>query len=196
MTHYYSETQEGPVNLKKIKANFFGIDFDIHTASGIFSKDRVDRGTRILIENAVVKNGARILDLGCGYGVVGIVLAKEHPNSKFTMVDINRRAIAVSNKNIKTNKIKNAEAFFSDGFSEIKETFDTILLNPPQTAGKKVCFSLIENSRNFLNEGGTLQTVARHNKGGAEFEKYMNSVFGNAKTIAKSGGYRVYSSEK
>ena len=84
----------------------------------------------------------------------------------------------------------------SDGFENIKDKFDTILLNPPQTAGKQLCQKLIEDSKQHLNPKGCLQLVARHNKGGKELSKKMFEVFGNMKEIAKGSGYRTYLSQK
>ena len=119
-------------------------------------------------------------------------MAKVFPKAKIVMSDINERAIFLTQKNIRQNKIQNATAIQSDGFENIKETFDVILLNPPQTAGKEICFKLIRESKDHLNKNGTLQLVARHQKGGKSLSEYMKVVFGNVKEIAKNKGYRIY----
>jgi len=77
-------------------------------------------------------------------------------------------------------------------FDPVEGKFDVILLNPPQTAGRKLCFRMIEESRKYLKKGGSLQLVARHNKGGRVLSEKMEEVFGNLETIARKGGYRVY----
>ena len=113
---------------------------------------------------------------------------------KVTFSDINERAVKITRINLKLHKLK-AEVVQSDRFENIKEKYNTILLNPPQTAGKELCFRLIEDSKKHLNKNGTLQVVARHNKGGKELSKKMKEVFGNIIEIAKGSGYRIYASE-
>ena len=134
------------------------------------------------------------MDLGCGYGIIGLVLLKSNPTLKLTFSDINERAIQLTKKNLKLHNLK-AEAIQSDKFENIKEKYNTILLNPPQTAGKELCFKMIEESKEHLLDKGLLQIVARHNKGGKELSKKMKEVFGNVKETAKGSGYRIYVSE-
>ena len=204
--HYYTKTQTSQFRPKKIRisginAGFadLGSDcFELYTAGGVFSPKRLDTGTRLLINTAVIKKGWKVLDFGCGYGVVGIAIKKMNPSVDIVLADINSRAIKLANMNLKLHHI-NAQAVQSDIFSNRKldsMTFDTILLNPPQTAGKKICFRMIEESFTHLKKGGLLQLVARHQKGGKHLSKKMNEVFGNVHELAKGAGYRVYSSEK
>ncbi len=110
-------------------------------------------------------------------------------------VDINERAISLTKMNLKHHRLE-GKAYQSDRFSNVKETFHTILLNPPQTAGKEICFKLIEESKHYLKEKGYLQIVARHNKGGKVLSGKMKEVFGNMKEGAKKAGFRIYTSQK
>ena len=112
------------------------------------------------------------------------------------MSDVNERAVFLSKKNLKENNVDNAEAKQSDGFEKITDFFDVILLNPPQTAGKKLCHSLIEQSFHHLNKNGVLEIVARHQKGGKDLSKFMESLFGNMEEVVKGAGYRVYLGKK
>ncbi len=197
MEHYFSETQTSPLLLKKLKASARGIDFEVYSASGIFSKDRLDKGTKALLDLARVKKGYSVLDLGCGNGVAGICIALSCPETKVVMSDVNSRAVMIANKNIQLYKLKTrARAIQSDGFAKIKEKFDLILLNPPQTAGKELCFRLIEESSSHLNPGGVFQMVARHNKGGKTLMEKAGEVFGNCEILGRKGRFSVYSSEK
>ncbi len=196
MTHYYSEKQNSEVSLKKIHIGVKGLSFDIFTAQGVFSKDKLDKGTKTLIENCVIEKDWSVLDMGSGYGVVGISIKKLFPSVKVVMADINERAVMLCKKNIKLHKLKEVRAIKSDIYSEIEGDFNTVLVNPPQTAGKEICFSIIEGAKKHLFERGLLQLVARHRKGGVSLEKKMKEVFGNVDTIAKSGGYRVYVSKR
>jgi len=201
MPHYYSEKQDAAFELKTITVRLKGISFQLLTAPGIFSKDALDFGTRLLIENSSVQDGWDVLDLGCGNGVVGISLKKQHSTLNVVMSDVNERAVHVAKKNIILHHLtgKGIEAVQSDLFAHdsLKAgKFDTILLNPPYAAGKEVCFRMITESWEHLKPGGLLQLVARHNKGGVSLEKKMQEVFGNVKTTAKRGGFRVYVGRK
>jgi len=196
MEHYFSEHQKSPFRLQKIHFNLNGIDFEFNTAAGVFSYKRIDKGTELLIKKAIIKPNWSILDLGCGYGCIGIIIGKLFPDCNIIMIDINRRACKLAKMNITANEVNNVEIRQGDLFSAIHEKFNTILVNPPQTAGKKLCYKIIEKSYNYLEKGGLLQLVARHNTGGKELEKKMKEVFGNVRDIAKKGGYRVYLSKK
>lgn len=212
MEHYYSEHQKSSLGIKKIKQKIRGIDFEFYTSSGIFSKEKVDKGTLIFAENMQIAKNSDVIDIGCGIGVLGIAAAKLF-DSNVVMSDINKRAVMLAKKNVKLNNIK-AEIYQGNLYEKIKKNdFDVILSNPPQTAGKEICFKLIEQSKNylksyrseasgelknqrFLSNNGSLQLVARHNKGGKTLSKKMQEVFGNVKVIAKKAGYWVYLSEK
>jgi 16S rRNA G1207 methylase RsmC len=123
---------------------------------------------------------------------VGIAIAKAFPSSEIVMTDINSRAVALARMNKKIHKLDNVSVLQGDMFEKVNGKFDAILLNPPQTAGKELCFRMIESSRDFLKEGGALQVVARHNKGGKSLSEKMKDVFGNVEGIAIKSGYRIY----
>ncbi len=192
MPHYYSAKQTSELRLSKIKAVLRKREFEFYVGSGVFSKKKVDKGSQVLINNAIVEENDRVLDLGCGYGPVGVVIATVFPKTKIVMSDVNKRAVRLAKMNVKAHKLDNVEVIVSDKFKKIEGKFDTILVNPPQTAGKQLCFEMIEKSKEFLKKTGTLQLVARHNKGGKTLSLKMQEVFGNVKDIAKKSGYRVY----
>ncbi len=195
MTHYYSERQDSELRLHEIVVTFLGREFSLVSAGGIFSSKKVDKGTELLIQKSMLNDSWRVLDLGCGCGVVGIAVGIAFPGSEIVMSDINRRAVKVSRMNIERNGLSNAEVIHSDKFGKVNGEFDTILLNPPQSAGKQLCFDMIEGAKEHLKKGGLLQIVARHNKGGMALSEKMDEVFGNVRDIAKKGGFRVYVSE-
>ena len=195
MEHYYSEQQKSLLSIKKIKQKIKGIEFELCTASGVFSKDKIDTGTLILAENMIINRNSKVLDIGCGIGVLGIAAAKLF-NADAMMSDINKRAVMLAKKNVEVNNVK-ADVYQGNLYEKIKDNdFDVVLSNPPQTAGKELCFQLIEQSKNYLNDTGNLQLVARHNKGGKTLSNKMKEVFGNVKVIAKKSGYWVYVSVK
>jgi 16S rRNA (guanine1207-N2)-methyltransferase len=195
MPHYYSENQTSDLQLIEISISFKGVFFKMFSGSGVFSKKKLDKGTEILLKYMILKDNSEVLDLGCGIGVVGVYAAKINQTIHLTLSDVNRRATILARKNLDLNNLK-GRVKQSDGFQKIKEEFDTILLNPPQVAGKEVCFKLITESYHHLKKEGNLQIVARHNKGGKSYSEHMLKIFGNMKEIGKSAGYRVYLSQK
>ncbi len=198
-SHYYSEKQSGNFVKKEIKARLLGNDIVLKTGSGVFSKDRVDKGTLLLIDSCILNKGSdsEVLDLGAGIGVVGIAVAKKY-GCHVAMVEINKRACELSKENVLLNKLKDKVDVYHGSMLEPvhNKIFDAILLNPPQTAGRDICIKMIDQSYNRLRTGGTLQMVARHNKGGETLSRHMSDVFGNVREIAKKAGYRVYLSQK
>lgn len=197
MEHYFTNKPKSTPIRTKFKTRINGRDIIINSCSGIFSVKEIDFGTKLLIENAKIK-GKEVLDLGCGYGIIGIALKKTNPQINITMVDINERAINITKENCKSNNIEST-ILKSDLFShpELKNKFfDTIITNPPFSAGKKVCFQFIEESEKHLNKGGLFELVAPHNKGGESLKKKMLEIFGNAGELIKKAGFRVYISIK
>ncbi|MFH2027932.1 MAG: class I SAM-dependent methyltransferase [Nanoarchaeota archaeon] len=194
MQHYFSKKQDSEPNIKKIRSRLRHLEFEFYVASGVFSKSKVDKGSELLINSAIIEDGWKVLDLGCGYGPVGIAINKAYPTTGIKMADINERAVKLTRRNITLNKVE-AKVFQSDLFEKIEDKFNTIIVNPPQKAGKDTCFKLIEESKDHLLKDGLLQLVARHQKGGKPLEKKMKEVFGNVEAIAKKGGYRVYISK-
>jgi len=195
MPHYYSEIQTSKLIIYKIKSFLRGREVEVFSASGIFSSKKVDRATRLLINNAVMQNGWSVLDLGCGNGIIGIVIAILFPECTVTMSDVNKRALKIAKMNSDKYHLQNCNIINSNLYEKIDQTFDTILTNPPIVAGRAVCYEIIEKAKDHLKKKGLLQLVARHQKGGKQLEKKMKEVFGNVKCVVKKGGFRVYVSE-
>ncbi|MBS3108285.1 class I SAM-dependent methyltransferase [Candidatus Woesearchaeota archaeon] len=191
MEHYFSEKQNSKLDLKKINVKSKNLDFNVFSAKGVFSKNRLDKGTKLLIENAIVRG--KVLDLGCGIGIVGICIKKLNQKLDVTMSDVNERALEIAKMNSKNLDVKIVK---SDVFNNLDEEFDVILLNPPQAAGKETCFRMIRESFEHLKKNGFFELVARHNKGGKTYMNYMKEIFGNVKDIVKESGYRVYLAKK
>ena len=197
MTHYYDEKQTSSLNEQQIVVHINDDRVEFLTASGIFSKDHVDKATRTLIEAFVPQEGERtVLDLGCGWGVVAVMLKKTYPDLDITATDVNERAVAYTKKNGSKHGV-DLKILQSDVFSSLREEkFDVILTNPPYAAGREICFKFITESYHNLNPGGRLLLVARHQKGGKVLREKMEFVFGAVETLKKSGGFHVYCSKK
>ena len=200
MSHYYDKVQSSPLREEIVSVNVLGFSFDFFSASGLFSKKELDSATRLLIEKADLTNAKSVLDLGCGWGVVAVSLAVANKNSeiKFVASDVSDRAITYTKKNSRKFKA-HVEVIQSNIFENSyfeNKLFDVILTNPPYVAGRKVCLAFIEESFNHLNEGGSLQLVARHKKGGKFLGEYMKDLFGNLEFIGKQSGFRIYKSVK
>lgn len=196
--HYYSEEPETEFKLYKLKVeNIRGMNFGYYTAPSVFSYRELSRGALVLIENMIIEDGWDILDLGCGYGPIGIAAARLAPNGHVILTDINKRACDLAAMSLGLNEIENAEVRQGNLYEPVEdEEFNTVLNSPPLSAGKEICKKMIKGSKGHLKEEGIYQMVARHQKGGKSLSKYLKKVYGNLETIAKEGGFRVYVGEK
>jgi len=195
--HYFSERPTARGERRTITANLRGREITLLTEPGVFSRERVDRGTRLLIKHLHIEPTDRILDLGCGYGAVGIVAALLAPRAEVTLVDINARAVALARDNLRANSISNAHVLHGDGFAPLAgRAFDLIALNPPIRAGLSVVHALIEGARDHLAPAGRFYLVGRTQQGVVRLAEKMREVFGGVEEVAKGGGYRLYLSRR
>ncbi|HPU40874.1 MAG TPA: class I SAM-dependent methyltransferase [Acetivibrio clariflavus] len=195
MEHYYSQKPSVAHNENKIHFKVKDFQLEFITDAGVFSKKRVDFGSNLLI-NSVPQTSGKILDLGCGYGVIGISLSLLNPSSEVTMVDINERAVELANRNIELNNIKNAQAIQSDGFEKVSGNFDVIVSNPPIRAGKKVIYPLFEQGIDYLNANGSIYLVIQKKQGAKSALEKLESIYGNCEVIIKDAGYWILKSTK
>jgi 16S rRNA (guanine1207-N2)-methyltransferase len=187
--HYFSRKPVSELRLTPITVQMFDKAYNLDTASGVFAVGKFDRGTELMIKSIEPKG--RLLDLGCGYGAVGVILSSFFEET--VMVDVNERAVAVSKRNKKRNGCKHCIVRQSDGFSALKDqTFDVIATNPPTHAGKKLIFSWIEQVRAYLAPKGAFYLVCKTKLGARSYEAKIEEEFGNVETIKKGSGYRVF----
>ncbi|MDO4671152.1 MAG: class I SAM-dependent methyltransferase [Aerococcus sp.] len=170
------------------------------TDSGVFSRERLDFGSVVLIKAAAktpVPNMGPLLDLGCGYGPIGIVMAHQLPERTVEMVDVNGRALALARENAAANQVLNVNIHSSDGYSEVQATdYARILTNPPIRAGKQVVHRFITEARSHLAPGGDLLVVIQKKQGAPSARDKMQEVFGNVERIALEKGYWILRSVK
>ncbi|EQC76115.1 Ribosomal RNA small subunit methyltransferase [Streptococcus sp. HSISS2] len=159
---YYAETPDAAHDIHDLKVNLLGESFQFYTDAGVFSKKMIDFGSQVLLNSLDLEDGKTLLDVGCGYGPLGISLAKVQ-GVKVTMIDINSRAIDLAKQNAERNKV-DADIFQSNIYESVTGKFDYVISNPPIRAGKKVVHQVIEEAYDHLNQGGTLTIVIQKNK--------------------------------
>mgnify|MGYP004721301327 FL=1 len=189
--HYYTNNPDLAHDEHPVTFIALGNEITCTTDAGVFSRDGLDMGTRILLEALPALRG-RILDLGCGWGPVGVAVGKKYPDTEIVMSDVNRRAVDLARRNLAANGIKNAAAVCGDGLEAVTGAFDAILLNPPIRAGKAVIYRLFADSAKQLSENGALYIVIRKQQGAESAAKYLSTLFSRVDRIARDKGYWVF----
>lgn len=190
--HYFASSPKSEANFGLIRANLCGRHFEFITASSVFSKRKIDIGTKLLIESmSLPKNGA-ILDIGCGYGAVGISAATFNPNVQVCMTDVNMRAVSLTRKNIELNKVRNAQVRYGYLFEPVEgQLFDCVLSNPPVSAGMDTVKAFITGAPKVMRENATFQMVIRSKIGAKILPALFEETFGNCAVLARESGFRV-----
>ncbi|MBS4221043.1 class I SAM-dependent methyltransferase [Bacillus sp. FJAT-49711] len=191
--HYYTREPEVASDPKFWNVELRNHLFRFKTDQGVFSKGEVDFGSRLLIDTfEPPKISGPILDVGCGYGPIGLSIAKDLPDRVIHMVDVNQRAIGLAKENAEQNDIDNASIYESDRLENvIEEKFSTILTNPPIRAGKEVVHSIFEQSFHHLESDGELWVVIQKKQGAPSAKAKLEEIFGNAEVVAKKKGYYI-----
>lgn len=175
-----------------IRAVIQGRTFVFLTDAGVFARGKLDRGTELLAGALAVAPDAHVLDVGCGYGVLGIVAATLAPNGRVVMTDVNERAVDLAARNIRANAVPHAEVRAGAFYAPVTgEAFDAVVSNPPIRAGKEVVFRIVSEARDHLRPGGTLWLVARTRQGARAIASHVAASFGGCETVARGSGYRV-----
>jgi 16S rRNA (guanine1207-N2)-methyltransferase len=189
---YYQDNENLIDDLKTI--SYYGHkELTFQTNSGLFAKDKIDYYSIILVD--VINSDFNqelnsYLDLGCGYGFIGIALAQIFPHTNKYFIDINKRAIEYTKINIKRNNVENAFVYQSDGI-QLEQTFDLIALNPPIHAGKQVMYNLYHQAYNHLSDIGSLYIVLAKKHGALSTIKDLETVFAKVVTVYKKKGLFV-----
>lgn len=197
MDHYFARRPAAPSRPREVRARLRGREWAFLSDRGVFAHRGVDAGTRLLAETMVIGPSDDVLDLGCGYGPVGIIAATLAPSGRVAMVDLNERAVALAAENVRRHGLSNADVLHGDGCAPVAgREFDVVATNPPIRAGKATLRRLVREVWGCLRPGGRFYLVARTAQGAKSLARDMAEVFGEVREIAKGSGYRVYEATK
>jgi len=195
--HYFAALPKSETKLGLIRTILRGTSFEFLTASSVFSKKQVDLGTRLLIEAMVLPEAGAVLDMGCGYGAVGITVAASNPRLRVIMTDVNVRAVRLAKQNAQKNKARNTEVRCGYLYEPVKDLkFNCVLSNPPVSAGMKIVKALITQAPQVMTREATFQMVIRSKIGAKKLPLVFNAAFGNCSVLARKSGYRVLLAKK
>lgn len=189
MAHYFENDESLKSNIKEIKVYINNQPYIFATDNGIFSRKGLDFGTRTLLENIDIKKiSGNVLDFGCGYGAIGIYVAK-NTNANVHMIDINKRSLKLAFKNADINHV-NVKIYESNIYENVKDKFDYIITNPPIRVGKKILYQILFSAKNILNDNGELLLVINKDQGAKSLMKDLEKVY-KVELIAKNKGFYI-----
>jgi 16S rRNA (guanine1207-N2)-methyltransferase len=194
MAHYFDPNPEAGHQIVELAARFRGIDFVFQTDRAVFSRHRLDFGSELLIETCIrnrEKPRGRLLDLGCGYGPVGIIMKRLFPALDIVLCDINARALDLARRNSRQNQAQYIDIVQSDGLQAVTGLFDLILTNPPIRAGKAVVYRFFQEASERLTPDGFLYVVIQKKQGAPSALQFLGQLFSQAEVIERDGGYWV-----
>jgi 16S rRNA (guanine1207-N2)-methyltransferase len=195
--HYYTSRPGAAHDERQFSFTLRGHELRFITDAGVFSRDRVDFGSVLLIETMQVDRDARVLDVGCGYGPIGLAAAKLADQGRVMMIDINERAVELARRNAQLNGIGNVEVRVSDVYAAVQgETFDVILTNPPIRAGKEIVHRIFTEGHGLLREGGELWVVIQKKQGAPSAWKKLQETYRDVEEVERSKGYHIFRAVK
>ncbi len=195
--HYYTETPSSKPAYGIIHTSLRGLSLRFLTAAGVFARRKIDLGTMVLIESMILPKEGNVLDIGCGYGPVGIAAASLNPGLCVYMTDVNSRAVRLACKNAELNRNRNVIVRHGNLYEPVADIkFDCILSNPPVTAGMSVVRAIISKAPLYMRTNALFEIVVRSKVAGTRFAGFLEEAFGNSCVLARQSGFRVFLSEK
>lgn len=191
---YFAENPDAAHDLHEVRVQLLGQKMTFITDAGVFSKKMVDYGSQVLLSALDFQAGERLLDVGCGYGALGLTLAKAF-GVDASLVDVNQRALDLARQNAEKNQVS-ARIFASNVYENVEGLFEHVISNPPIRAGKKVVHEVISGAYDHLTDGGDLTIVIQKKQGAPSAKAKMEEVFGNCEIVKKDKGYYILRSEK
>ena len=189
--HYYTRDPQSASHPVECEFTYRGIRLTFRTDAGVFSRGEVDTGTRVLLEALPEEMRGEILDLGCGWGVIGISIARKWPETRVTMADVNTRALELTRENAKRNRAEVICAE-SDGMAAFQgKAFDAVVTNPPIRAGTQVIYRMFADAAEALKPDGALYLVIRKQQGAESCIRYLQTIYASVEKLDRSGGFWV-----
>lgn len=191
MTHYFTDNRSLPQNRKKIEFRVWGFRVYLISDNGVFSKGKVDFGSELLLNNLDPSSmSGSVLDVGCGYGTIGLSLKVANPQLNVSMIDVNDRALELVELGAKENQVQ-VNAFKSNMYECVEDKFNYIITNPPIRAGKSVVYGIFEGAKEHLEDNGALFVVIRKQQGAESAIRKIEEIFGNCTILDKNKGYFI-----
>ncbi|QLE62072.1 Ribosomal RNA small subunit methyltransferase C [Furfurilactobacillus rossiae] len=194
--HYYTPNPDVVHDEATWNFRLLGHEIMFTTDNGVFSKRTVDYGSRVLLDAVNLNDipSGSILDMGCGYGPIGLAIALDNPDRAVELVDVNERALALARRNAEQNQIHNATIYTSNQYEKVTNKYAAIVTNPPVRAGKAVVDGMISGAQTHLLPKGRLTVVLQKKQGAPSAKKLMQTIFGNCEIIKKDKGYYILES--
>lgn len=186
----YFDNEKLKSELNIFKTRILNNEYSFYTDNGVFSKNKLDFGTRTLLESIDINEiHGKVLDVGCGYGVIDIILSKV-TNASFEGIDVNLRALHLASMNVKLNNVSNVKFYESNVYENVNSKYNFIITNPPIRAGKDVVYKMLFGAKDYLKECGKLFFVMRKNQGVKSTIKDLKDIY-NVEVIDKKNGFFV-----
>jgi 16S rRNA (guanine1207-N2)-methyltransferase len=198
MGHYYDFEPKVASKEHEICFELNGVKFSLYTDNGVFSKKRVDEGSIAFLKTILpLSLGNKILDLGCGYGTIGLTISYFHKEARVDLADINSRALALCTKNaVRVGVNDRVTILQSNIYENIEGPYDSIVVNPPIRAGKVVTYAMYDGAKQYLIDGGSLFVVIRKAQGAESVRNYLKQLFGNCELLDRHKGYHILQAKK
>ena len=193
---YFENNEKLESEIREISYYFRGTKISFYADNGVFSKGGIDFGSNLLLKTISLDGCKHILDVGCGYGTIGVTLAKTNPEVVVTMVDVNLRAIGLCKRAIEKNGLTNAEVFESNIYENVNGVFDVVVSNPPIRAGKSVVHGIILGAYEHLNDGGSMWCVIQKKQGAESAKKLLKTLYQSVEVVEKDKGYEIIKATK
>jgi 16S rRNA (guanine1207-N2)-methyltransferase len=193
--HYYTAEPSSDHRPGEVRFCYGGRELVFATDSGVFSRRELDRGTEVLLAALPESVSGPVLDMGCGYGTIGVAVGARWPGLAVTMADVNRRACDLARENARRNGVR-AEVLESDGYMALTgRRFATILQNPPIRAGKQTVYRILDEAKTRLAPGGRLFLVIRKEQGAPSAQTHLQGVYSRVELLARKKGYWILACE-
>jgi len=196
--HYFTADPVAAHDFRRVTYEVNGKILQLDTDAGTFARKGVDYGSRVLVETILQEHlpqTGRLLDLGCGYGPIGLALAASLPQWEVVLTDINKRAAGLARQNARNNRL-NVTVLEGEGCGHVSGLFDIIALNPPIRAGKEVIYGLFDQCAAKLQPHGSLYVVMRKDQGAASAQKKLEEILSHCQRIARDSGFWILCAQK